>query len=76
MLHEVGVAVAPLNATVLVPCEPPKFEPEIVTELPTPPDKGESPLMVAGTVNVTPLLAAPFTDTITGPVDAPEGTGV
>jgi len=30
----------PLNVTVLVPCDPPKFAPLIVTELPTPPDPG------------------------------------
>jgi hypothetical protein len=34
-LQVVGVAVAPLNVTVLVPCVAPKFAPAIVTNAPT-----------------------------------------
>src|ERR1700678_1343721 len=41
-----GVAVAPLNVTVLVPCGEPKSVPEIVTNVPTGPDVGESVVMV------------------------------
>jgi hypothetical protein len=35
-----GVAVTPLKVTVLLPIEPPKFDPEIVTEVPTDPELG------------------------------------
>src|SRR6266478_1158078 len=38
--HAVGVAVDPLNATVLLPWEAPKFAPVIVTEVPTGPVAG------------------------------------
>ena len=41
----VTVAVVPLNLTVLVPCVPPKFEPAIVTDVPTGPDAGVKPEM-------------------------------
>lgn len=40
VLQLVGVAAVPLNVTVLVPCDAPKFAPIIVTEVPTVPDKG------------------------------------
>jgi len=53
----VGVAVMPLNVTVLVPCEAPKFEPAMVTEVPTAPLLGVKLLMIAGTMKLTPLLA-------------------
>ena len=39
-LQLVGVAAIPLNVTVLVPCDAPKFVPVIVTEVPAVPDKG------------------------------------
>ncbi len=39
-LQLVGVAAVPLNVTVLVPCEAPKFAPVIVTLAPTNPDVG------------------------------------
>ena len=72
----VGAATVPLNRT--VPGAVPKFAPVIVTEVPTAPDVGFT-LVIAGTgvvtENVTPLLAAPFTVTTTGPVVAPAGTG-
>ncbi|HTR67542.1 MAG TPA: hypothetical protein VMH85_17310 [Terriglobales bacterium] len=76
-LQLVGVAVAPLNFTVLEPLVAPKFAPEIVTTAPTGPEAGDKPLMVGetGTVNATPLLAAPPTLTTTLPVVAPAGTG-
>jgi len=76
-LQLVGVVVTPLNLTVLLPCEPPKFWPDIVIDAPTGPDAGESPVMLGGTttVNVTPLLAKPPTVTTTDPVVAPDGTG-
>src|SRR5260370_17496099 len=41
----VGVAVAPLNVTVLVPCVAPKFGPVIVTDVPTRPDLRSNPAM-------------------------------
>jgi len=40
-LQLVGVAVVPLNFTVLVPCVAPKFVPVIVTDVPTMPEDGE-----------------------------------
>jgi hypothetical protein len=76
-LQLVGVAVVPLNFTVLVPCVAPKFAPLIVTDVPTNPDAGFKLVMLgAGTVTVklTPLLAAPPTVTTTFPVVAPAGT--
>ena len=59
----------------LVPCVAPKFSPVIVTEVPGPPEIGETSLMLAEMVKVTELLAYPPTVTITGPVVTPEGTG-
>jgi len=76
-LQLVGVAVVPLNFTVLVPCVAPKFAPAIVTDAPTNPDVGFRLVMLGvGTVTVklTPLLAAPPTVTTTFPVVAPAGT--
>src|SRR5512138_3610219 len=46
----VGVAVVPLNFTVLVPCVAPKFVPVIVTDVPTGPLVGVSVVMLGGTV--------------------------
>jgi hypothetical protein len=78
-LQLVGVAVTPLNFTVLVPCVAPKFVPAIVTEVPTGPEAGFRLVMLGGggvvTVKVVPLLATPPTVTITFPVAAPGGTG-
>jgi hypothetical protein len=78
VLQLLGVAAIPLNATVLVPCVPPKFVPVIVTEVPTIPDVGLRFVRVgadAVTVKVTPLLASPPTVATTFPVVAPMGTG-
>src|SRR5258706_509012 len=75
-LHVVTVAVVPLNVTVLVPCVAPKFDPPIVTAVPTAPDAGDR-LVIEGvgkTVKLTPLLLTPFTRTTAFPVVAPEGT--
>jgi hypothetical protein len=41
----VGVAVTPLNFTVLVPCVLPKFVPAITTEVPATPDVGFNPVI-------------------------------
>ena len=43
----VGVAVAPLKLTVLVPCVAPKLAPVITTEVPAAPEVGER-LVIAG----------------------------
>ena len=53
--HEVGVALIPLKATVLVPCVAPKFEPAIVTEVPTEPLVGDRVVILgaAGTAKAT-----------------------
>jgi hypothetical protein len=76
-LQLVGVAIVPLKLRVLVPCELPKLEPEIVTEVPTGPEVGLTLVMLGGgvTVKSTPLLATPPTNTTTLPVVAPWGTG-
>src|SRR5437667_453379 len=73
----VGVAVVPLNVTVLVPCVAPKPVPAIVTAVATAPLVGDRLVIVGGTVTVndTPLLASPPTVTTTLPVAAPDGTG-
>src|SRR3984893_15519270 len=75
--HDVGVAVVPLNFTVLVPCVAPKLVPVSVTDAPTAPLVAASEVSVAvgTTVNDTPLLATPLTVTTTLPVVAPAGTG-
>lgn len=76
-LQLVGVALIPLNVTVLVPWLAPKFVPVMVTGVAMVPDVGLrlEMLGVARTVKVTPLLATPLTVTITLPVVAPAGTG-
>jgi len=76
-LQLVGVAVVPLNLTVLVPCVLPKFVPVIVTEAPIAPEVGDR-LVILGvgvTVNAFPLLSTPLACTTTLPVVAPLGTG-
>src|SRR5258705_394241 len=75
--HAAGVAVTPLNVTVLVPCGDPKLVPVIVTVAPTAPLVTDSNVIVGvgTTVNVTPVLATPPTVTVTLPVVAPPGTG-
>ena len=75
--HVVGVALVPLNVTVLVPFVAPKFVPAIVTDVATGPVAGVSDVKIGGTatVNGSALLAAPLTVTTTLPVKAPTGTG-
>jgi hypothetical protein len=77
-VHVLTVAVVPLNLTVLVPCEDPKFVPVIVTGVPTAPLLTLRLEMVgdAVTVKLTPLEATPDTVTTTFPVVAPVGTEV
>ena len=72
-LQLVGVAVIPLNVTVLAPCAAPKPVPAMLTEAPAGPDVGVSPAMMGITAKAKPLLgAAEFT--MTGPEVAPVGT--
>src|SRR6266581_4434773 len=71
----VGVAVVPLNVTVLVPCVAPNVVPVIVTDVPTAPLVGARVVIFGVTVNATPLLAMPPTVTTTLPVVAAAGTG-
>jgi hypothetical protein len=75
--HVVGVAVVPLNVSVLVPFVAPKFVPVTVTDVPTGPLVGATLVSVGGTLTVKlrPLLASPPTVTTTLPVVAPAGTG-
>ena len=71
-----GVAVVPLNRTLFPLCAP-KFEPLMVTDVPTGPDVGDTLVMVGAddvTVKFTPLLATPPAVTTTLPVVAPPGT--
>ena len=71
------VAVTPFRVTVLWPCRDPKLTPEIVTDVLAPPDVGDTELIhgaVELTVKQMPLLACPFTKTMTGPVTIPLGT--
>jgi hypothetical protein len=76
-LQLVGVAGVPLNATVLCPWVDPKFDPEIVTDVPTEPESGDKEEITGcvPTVKSTPLLASPPTVTTTFPEVAPLGTG-
>jgi hypothetical protein len=75
-LQLVGVAATPLKVTVLLPCVLPKYVPATVTTVPPTPVLGvRLEMLGGGTVNVTPLLAAPLTVTTTLPVVAPTGTG-
>ena len=77
-LQLAGEAGVPLKLTVLVPCEEPKLEPEIVTRVPIGPETGLRPEMFGGggvTEKFTPLLATPPTVTTTFPVVAAAGTG-
>ena len=62
------VANVPLNDTVLVPCNEPKYDPLIETCDPAGPAVGERPLIVAvvpGTIKLTPLPGTPLTVTTT-----------
>lgn len=78
-LQLVGVAVTPLNVTELVPWVAPKFDPLILTEVPTLPEVGLKLEIIGAvpvvTVKVAPLLAVPPTVTTTFPLVAPLGTG-
>jgi hypothetical protein len=77
VLHVVGVAVVPLNLTVLVPWLALKFVPVMVIEAVITPEVGER-LVIPGaatTVNADALLATPLTVTAMFPVVAPVGTG-
>jgi hypothetical protein len=75
----VGVAVVPLNVTVLVPFVDPKFDPVIVTAVLTAPLAGDRLVMLGAAalviVNAIALLALPPTVTTTFPVVAPAGAG-
>jgi hypothetical protein len=78
VLQLVGVAVASLNVTALLPSVAPKFVPLMVTDVPAGPVFGDKDVMLgtsSATVKLTPLLACPPTVTTTLPVVAPLGTG-
>jgi hypothetical protein len=59
-LQLVGLALVPLNVTVLVPWVVPKFVPVIVTDAPMAPELGDRLVMLGETTNVTPLLFTPL----------------
>src|SRR4029077_7373913 len=70
-----GVAVVPLNVTVLGPCVAPKFLPVMGIDVATGPLVGERLVMLGGTVTVNGRLSVrPPTVTTTLPQDAPAGT--
>jgi hypothetical protein len=50
--HAVGVAVVPLNLTVLVPLVAPKFAPAIVIDVPIGPLFGDTLVTLGATVTV------------------------
>jgi hypothetical protein len=72
LLQLVGVTLFPAKVTVLPPWVAPKFEPEIVTEMPGAPDAGARLFKIGlgMTVKVFELLAIPPTVTTTLPVVA------
>ena len=62
-LQLVGVPVVPLNVTVLVPCDAPKFVPVMVTAVPTGPEVGFKLEMVGALLlPVTVMVAFPVPD--------------
>lgn len=76
-LQAVTVAAVPLNVTLPLPCDGPKFEPAITIDEPTAPVLGVRLLMLGAgvTVKLTPLLCTkPAAVTTTLPVVAPVGT--
>src|SRR6266480_3574502 len=76
-LQLVGVAAVPLNVTVLVPWDAPKFVPVMVTCVPTAPEVADKFVIlgVGTTVKFTPLLPTPpAAVTTTFPLVAPLGT--
>jgi len=75
-LQFVGVAIVPLNVTVLAPCVDPKFVPVRVTTVPTGPDGGDTLaiLGVGSTVNTAMLLDSELLVTTTFPALDPAGT--
>src|SRR5947208_14129809 len=56
-LQLIGVAAVPLKVTVLLPWVAPKFEPAMVTEVPTGPEVGDR-LVMLGTVVEAHLLTS------------------
>jgi hypothetical protein len=77
LVHEVTVAVVPLNLTVLLPWGVPKPVPVMVTKSPVLPEFGITAVTLnpEETVKLMPLLVAPPATTTTLPVVAPVGTG-
>jgi hypothetical protein len=51
------VACAPLKLTVLVPCVAPKFDPVMVTDVPIPPNSGDTPVTKGVVPTVTETLS-------------------
>jgi len=76
-LQLVGVAIpVPGKLTAPNPWLAPKFEPVMVTAVPTTPAEGDRPVMTGSIVNELPAVAvAPETVTLTVPDVAPVGTG-
>ncbi len=73
-LQDVTGAAVPLKVTLLVPCDAPKLEPAMTTEVPAAPVLGVRLVIAGVTLNVTLLLTPPEVVTTTLPVVAPDGT--
>lgn len=77
VVHDIIVAVVPLNLTVLLPWLEPKPVPVIITVVPVFPEVGLTAVTLSPefTVKFRLLLAVPPAVTMTLPVVAPVGTG-
>jgi len=75
-VHDVTLAVVPLNLTVPLPCDDPKLVPVTVTAAPTAPVVIDRLVMLGAgtTVKLFPLLFTPLANTMTLPLAAPVGT--
>src|SRR5258708_38577940 len=82
-LQFVGAATVPLKVTEPEPCVPPKFVPEIVTEVPTTPDVGLRPVMpgpmpppaALNAASPAPHLSAPLSVAVAAAAAATASTG-
>jgi hypothetical protein len=73
-LQLVVTAAIPLNVTLLLPCDAPKFDPLTTTAAVTAAEGGVIFVIPGETGKFTPALLAPLANTTTFPVVAPEGT--
>jgi hypothetical protein len=74
-VQSVGALGVPLKVTVLAPCDAPKLVPNMVTDVPTVPERGATLVIFGVIMKFTPLLTTPPTVTVTLPLVAPKGAG-